>query len=399
MPETQLNSLTDFDLRDKKLFMRVDFNIPIKDGKVLDSYRIDKAMPSIQYALDQGAKVVLASHLGRPKGRVVKALSLQPVAQLLTEKYNLEVIFLEEPDSDVPHALLRGLKNNQVILLNNLRFHKGEEEPDKAFARQIASYTDIYVNEGFSISHRKDTSVFLLPEMIPDRCIGFQFQKEIEGLDNIRLKKTEKPFFVFLGGSKVRDKIFVLENLIDQTDEFFIGGMIAYSFLKAQDFSVGDSYVDKSCFPKLKMFIDRLEKRGKKLWLPIDHVVVKGDKMKITEDVYIEDGYKGLDIGPKTRALFCNELKRSSSLFWNGPMGYFEREEFSGGTKQLAQTIAEHSKAYRVVGGGHSALAAREYEDQINHVSTGGGASLSYLAGNTLPGLQNILTRVYDLHS
>ncbi len=394
MPETQLKSLMDFNLKNKKLFVRVDFNVPIKDGKVLDSYRIDKAMKSIQYALDQGAKLVLASHLGRPKGKVIPALSLQPVAQFLTKKYNLEVIFLEEPDSDAPHNLLKGLKNNQVILLNNLRFHKGEQESDKVFARQMASYVDIYVNEGFSISHRKDTSVFLLPKMISNCCVGFQFKKEMEELDNIRLGKTEKPFFVFLGGSKVQSKTLVLENLIDQTDEFFIGGMIAYSFLKAQDRSVGDSYVYKDYFPKLRIFMDRLEKRGKKLWLPIDHIIVKGDEMRVTEDAYIPEGYKGVDIGPQTQELFCKELKRACSLFWNGPMGYFEKEEFSGGTKKIAGAIAEYKGAHRIIGGGHSALAVREYEDQINHVSTGGGASLSYLKGDVLPGLQNILMRV-----
>ncbi len=394
MPKTQLKSLKDFDLKDKKLFMRVDFNVPIKNGKVLDSYRIDKAMPSIQYVLDQGAKLVLASHLGRPKGRVIPGLSLQSIATFLTEKYNLEIIFLEEPDSDVPHTLLQGLRKNQIILLNNLRFHKGEQELDKNFARQMSSYIDIYVNEGFSISHRKDTSIFLLPEMISNCCVGFQFQKEMEELDKIRLKKTKKPFFVCLGGSKVQDKTLVLESLIDQTDEFFIGGMMAYSFLKAQDRSVGDSYVNKEYLSKLEVFMERLEKREKKLWLPIDHIVIKGGEMQVTQDAYIPEGYKGVDIGPQTQKLFCKELQRANSIFWNGPMGWFEREEFSVGTKEIAKSLVKNKNAYRIIGGGHSALAVREYEEELNHISTGGGASLSYLKGDVLPGIQSVLTRV-----
>ncbi|MGI9548690.1 MAG: phosphoglycerate kinase, partial [Bdellovibrionales bacterium] len=375
----------------KKVFLRVDFNVPIKKGKILDTYRIDKTIPTLQYLLDQGAKVVLASHLGRPDGKVDPELSLQPVAQYLTETYNLEVLFLEEPDSDMPHHLFLGLKKNQVILLNNLRFHQGEQGQDKNLAHQWASYIDIYVNEGFSISHRKDTSVYLLPQIIEDRCIGFQFRKEIEVLDQIRFKKSQRPFFVCLGGSKVRDKILILEHLIDQTDEFFIGGMIAFTFLKVKGHLVGDSFVSQEHLLKVEEFINRLEQRNKKLWLPIDHKVIQKGRIKDTKDIDIPNGCKGFDIGTKTQKLFKEQLQRASSIFWNGPMGLFEKEEFSQGTHQVAEALAENEKAYCVIGGGHSALAARKYEDQIDHISTGGGASLCYLKGTPLPGLESIL--------
>jgi len=391
---SQLKFLTDFDLKDKQVFMRVDFNVPIKNGKVLDAYRIEKSLPSLQYALEEGAKVVLASHLGRPKGQVIEALSLQPIAIYLTQKHQLDIIFLEEPDSDAPHYLLPKLKRNQVILLNNLRFHKGEQEADNHLVHQWASYTDIYVNEGFSISHRKDSSVYLLPTKIDHCCVGFQFQKEMQALDRIRSKTAPSPFFVLIGGSKIEDKFLILEQLIDQTDEFFIGGLMAYSFLKAQGQSVGSSCVYTQGLRKFQEFMDRLEQRGKKIWLPIDHIVCKGDDIKVTQGASIPDNYKGVDIGPQTQKLFAQELKRAASIFWNGPMGYFENDRYSKGTRQLAKVLSEYTNTYRVIGGGHSALAAREYEEHIDHISTGGGASLCYLKGEALPGLQSVLVNV-----
>lgn len=397
MPQTKICFLQDLSLKDKTVFMRVDFNVPIENGVLLDSYRIDKAYPSIKHILEQGGRLVLASHLGRPDGQHQESLSLRPVAEYLTSKYNLEVLLMNEPDVRIPKHLLRSLKSPQVILLENLRFHPGELACDHQFAKILASYTDVYINEGFSISHRKHASTVSLPEMISDKAAGLQCQTEMQHLDNIRLQTTKTPFFVFLGGSKVEDKILLLENLIDQTDAFFIGGLMAYSFLKAQGIDVGDTYVNPDHLPILEKFMARLQARGKRIWLPIDHVIAKGDKVKITKGSSIDHGYQGMDIGPQTRKLFGEKLQRAQSIFWNGPMGYFEKEQFSAGSKQLAEDLAKHQSAYRVIGGGHSALAVRDYETQLDHVSTGGGASLAYIQNKVLPGLQSLTVKVPEV--
>ena len=393
MSEFQIHHLNEMDLKHKKIFMRVDFNVPIKDGHITDPHRIHKALPSIRYILRKGGHLVLASHLGRPTKHKKDDFSLRPVAEYLTETLGFEVLFVEEPDSELPQILLKGLKENQLILLENLRFHPGEIARDRTFAEKLASYTDIYVNEGFSISHRDHTSITLLPELIPERCIGFHFQKEIKELDRIRLN-APSPFFVILGGSKVNDKIPLLNSLVDQADEFFIGGVIAYTFLKAQGVNVGNSLVETNVLNAVSDFIERLKLRGKPLWLPKDHFIVKDLKkpyqIEITQGDVIKDGYQGMDIGPRTQESFCKEIKRCQSLFWNGPLGFFEQEAFSKGTALLAKSIGEHKDAHRVVGGGHSALAVRGLEDDINYVSTGGGASLHYLQGSSIPGMNSI---------
>ncbi|MCY4512411.1 MAG: phosphoglycerate kinase [Bdellovibrionales bacterium] len=393
MKKTKIHFLDELDLKNKNIFMRVDFNVPLAEGKVKDSHRIDKILPSIRYVLEQGGRLVLGSHLGRPDGQPDSQLSLKPVAEYLTETHNLEVLFLDEPDSEAPPVLLPGLKGNQLILLENLRFQKGEMDGDREFAKKLAAYTDIYINEGFSISHRAHASVVLLPELVSCRGGGFLLREEMKQLDYIRLN-PKKPFFVILGGSKVKDKIPLLESLIDQADEFFIGGLIAYTFLKAQGVSVGHSPVEEGYLRQVADFIERIKERGKKLWLPKDHVVVNAspsqDSAKTTKGQDISENYQGVDIGPFTQKEFTERIVRAYSLFWNGPMGLFEKEPFSFGTHALARAVASHGLAHRVVGGGHSALAVRDYEDQINHVSTGGGASLHYLQGSNIPGIQSI---------
>lgn len=389
----KIHFLDELDLKNKNVFMRVDFNVPLADGAVKDSHRIDKILPSIRYVLEQGGRLVLGSHLGRPEGQPEPEFSLKPVAEYLTETHNLEVLFLDEPDSEAPPFLLPGLKGNQLILLENLRFHKGETEGDREFAKKLASYTDIYINEGFSISHRAHASVVLLPELVSCRGGGFLLREEMKQLDYIRLN-PEKPFFVILGGSKVKDKIPLLESLIDQADEFFIGGLIAYTFLKAQGVSVGHSPVEEGHLKQVADFIERIREREKVLWLPKDHRVVNYsnslDSVRITKRREIPENYKGMDIGPLTTKEFTERIAHAHSLFWNGPMGFFEEEAFGSGTRALARAIASHKTAHRVVGGGHSALAVRDYEDHINHVSTGGGASLHYLRGANIPGVQSI---------
>ena len=391
--QTKVHFLDELDVKDKNVFMRVDFNVPLVGGKIKDSHRIDKALPSIRYVLDQGGKLILGSHLGRPEGKSDPQFSLKPVAEYLTEKHKLEVIFLEEPDSEAPPILLPSLKNNQLILLENLRFHKGETEGDRGFAKKLAFYTDVYINEGFSISHRAHASVVSLPESVSCRGGGFLLRQEMEQLDYIRLNPA-KPFFVILGGSKVKDKIPLLESLIDRADEFFIGGLIAYTFLKAKGVSVGHSPVETRQIKQAADFMERIKERDKTLWLPKDHLIVDPSmplgSVMVTEGENIPENGQGVDIGPLTRKAFAERIAHSRSLFWNGPLGLFEKEDFSLGTRTLAQAIASHKTAHRVVGGGHSALAVREYEDQVNHVSTGGGAGLHYLQGASIPGIQSI---------
>ena len=395
MKKLQLKLIKDFDFKDKNVFMRVDFNVPLQDQKIIDNYRIKKTLPSIRFVLENGGRLLLASHLGRPNGKKDSKMSLKPVAEYLSETENLDVLFVEEPDSDAPKRLLPGLKSHQVILLENLRFHPGEETPDKHFAKHLASYTDIYINEGFGISHRNHTSVTLLPQEISKKGLGFQFEVEMAKLDIIKSNKVERPFLVILGGSKLKDKIPLIEALIDQTDEFFIGGLMAYTFLKAMGKSVGSSFVEKNLLSKTGLFIDRLKERGKKIFLPVDHIIESGGKMEVLHKDQIPQRAIGRDIGPATLKLLQERVKQARSIFWNGPMGFFEKEEFRSGTQGLAQVVAAQKQAYRLVGGGHSALAVRDFEEDINHVSTGGGTSLSYLQGDSLPGLKSLLTEVY----
>ena len=392
MLKLKLKFLKDFDFKDKNVFMRVDFNVPLQDNQIADSYRIEKTLASIRYILEHGGRLLLASHLGRPGGKKDPRLSLKPVAEYLSETQELEVLFVEEPDSEAPRRLLPGLKNHQVILLENLRFHPGEENQDKHFARLLASYTDIYINDGFGISHRNHTSITLLPKELSHKGLGLQFEAEIEKLNIIKSDRVKKPFIVILGGSKLRDKIPLMESLIDQTDEFCIGGLMAYTFLKAMGKSVGDSFIERDHLSKVSLFIDRIEKRGKKIFLPVDHIIEHQSKLEVLNTDHLPKGAIGRDIGPATLKLFQNRVKQAQSLFWNGPMGLFEKEEFRSGTQGLAQVIAEHKQAYRLVGGGHSALAVREFEKDIDHVSTGGGASLSYLKGDDLPGLKSLFS-------
>ena len=394
MKKLNLKFLRDFDFKDKNVFMRVDFNVPLQGRKIMDSHRIEKTLPSIRFILEKGGRLLLASHLGRPKGQKEPQLSLKPIAEYLSKIKKLEVLFVEEPDSEAPKRLLPGLKNHQVILLENLRFHPGEESQDKLFAKHLAFYTDIYINEGFGISHRKHTSITLLPQEVSHKGLGLHFETEIEKLDIIRSDKTRKPLIVILGGSKLKDKIPLMESLIDQTDEFLIGGLMAYTFLKAIGKSVGKTLVERDFLSKASLFIDRLKGRGKKIFLPVDHVIERKGKVEILNTDQLPEEAVGRDIGPATLKLFQKRITQAQSIFWNGPMGCFEEEEFRSGTQGLAQAIADQKQAYRLVGGGHSALAVKDFEKDIDHVSTGGGASLLYLQGDSLPGIKSLLTEV-----
>ncbi len=392
-----IKTIEDFDLKEKRVFIRVDFNVPMEgkgsDLKITDDTRIRAAIPTIRYAMEKGAKIVLASHLGRPESKEDKQYSLEPIAARLGELMEADVILVDDPTSDAPKGLLPGLRPNQLIMLENLRFEKGEVKNSREFALQMAAYTDIYINDAFGASHRAHASIEALAQAVEKKGIGFLIKKEIEMLD-ILLYEPKTPYMVILGGAKVSDKIPVIENMIDKVDQFFIGGAMAYTFLQAANNSVGNSRVEKDKVSFAREMLKRIEARGKKMLLPIDHVIANDflapSEVRTTTDANIPAGFMGMDIGPKTRELYRKELQRAKTVFWNGPMGVFERSEFSKGSFEIAKTLGELTDALTIVGGGDSAAAAEMsgFANQMSHISTGGGASLEYLQGDKLPGLE-----------
>jgi phosphoglycerate kinase len=385
--------IDEFRLDGKRVFLRLDLNVPIENGNITDDTRIQAALPTITYARHHGAKLVLASHLGRPtKPEDRKKLSLEPIAQCLQQQLDAEVILVEDPRSETPKALLAGLKKNQIILLENLRFDPGEEANDMAYAQAIAEYTDIYINDAFGASHRAHMSITRLPEVISEHGIGFLIKKEIEMMDRVRLASA-RPFLAILGGAKVSDKIKVLEKLVDRVDALMIGGAMAYTFLSAQGTMVGSSRVEKDKISFAKSLLNGMAARNKKVYLPVDHLVSRSftdlSDLRETEGAAIDDGWMGLDIGPETTREFTEAVAEAKTIFWNGPMGVFERPELCRGTFAIAEAMA-NSGALTIVGGGDSAAAAEAsgYAESLTHISTGGGASLEYLEGRKLPGLE-----------
>lgn len=388
-----IKSIEDFKLDDKKVFLRLDLNVPLENGEITDDTRIVAALPTIRFALEKGAKLALASHLGRPKGEADrKKLSMEPIARYLNKALNCEVMLIDDLRGDAAKALLAGLKANQIIMFENLRFDEGEEKNDVELAQIIASYFDIYINDAFGASHRSHMSVVALPQEFKERGLGFLMKKEIQMLDTI-LEGGESSFVAILGGAKVSDKITVIEKLIEKVDALIIGGAMAYTFLAAQKVSVGDSLVEKDKVKFAGDLMQRMEVRNKKLYLPIDHRTVTSfqatDSLAVTKASAIDSGKMGIDIGPQTEKLFSDVIAKAKTVFWNGPMGVFEIEPYSKGTFAIAKAVAE-SGALSVVGGGDSAAAANEsgYAEKMSHISTGGGASLEYLQGDKLPGVE-----------
>ncbi len=394
-----IKSIEDFDLKDKRVFLRLDLNVPMKNGQITDETRITAALPTIRYALEHGAKLVVASHFGRPQtsGPEAKAdrlkYSLDPVAERLRELLEVEVILVDDPESEAPKALLRGLRPKQMILLENLRFNEDETENRDGLTDAICSYTDIYINDAFGASHRAHASIVGVPAKIKNKGLGFLMKREIEMLDKVMVS-PDAPFVTILGGSKVSDKIGVIENLIDRVDTFLIGGAMAYTFLAAQDVAVGASRVEKEKVKYAGELIKRIDARNKKILFPIDHRVVP--KLEATKDLTstksaaIGNGLIGVDIGPRTADLYRAEISRAKTVFWNGPMGIFETKEYAQGTFAIAKAMAELEGANTIVGGGDSAAAinASGYADKVTHISTGGGASLEFLQGDKLPGIE-----------
>jgi phosphoglycerate kinase len=379
--------ITDLDVRNKRVLVRVDFNVPLKDGVIKDDTRIQAAIPTIQYLLDHHAAVILASHLGRPKGSPVAEYSLKPVADYLGTLLEAPVKFAEDCIGDQARAAVKDLKTGEVLVLENTRFHAGEEKNDPAMAKALADLADLFVNDAFGSAHRAHASTAGVAEYIP-AAAGFLMQKEIEYLGNA-IDDPKRPFVAILGGAKVSDKIGVIENLLKKADKILIGGGMANTFLAAQGYEMADSLVEKDALDQAR---DLITKGSGKLLLPVDLVIADAFEDTAEQKVVglgnLPSGWRALDIGPETVAAFAEEIEKAGTIVWNGPMGVFEMPSFAKGTFAIAKVVAE-SKAISVIGGGDSVSAINQsgLADKITHISTGGGASLEMLEGLELPGL------------
>ena len=388
--------LKEIPLKGQRVFLRLDLNVPLKDGKVLDENRINAALPTLQFLVEAGAKVTVASHLGRPKTEEDRQkLSLEPVAHALNEK-GFEVLLMDSPDSEAPYELTKGLSGRQVIMLENLRFAPGETKNSNELAVKWSKYTDVYVNDAFGACHRAHASIDAIAKLKPNRCYGFLIEKELKALATIK-NNPAKPFYILTGGSKVSDKIPLLESFAEKMDGVIIGGAMAYTFMKADGLPVGNSKIEEDFVGVAKKFLHQMRTAGKKVLLPVDHHVVSdfgSDDFAVTDSAMIPEGKMALDIGPKTQKLYSEAIQQAGSIFWNGPMGVYERKPFAAGSIAMAKAMAE-TQAFTVIGGGDSAAAAIDsgFADQIDHMSTGGGASLEFIQGIKLPGLEALKVR------
>jgi len=383
--------IQDVDVKGKRVLMRVDFNVPMNDkGEITDDTRIKAALPSIQYLLEHGAKLILMSHLGRPDGKVVESMRMNPVAKRLSELLNKPVAKVDDCVGPEVEAAAAKLQEGEVLLLENVRFHAEEEANDQEFAKKLASLGDIYVNDAFGTAHRAHASTEGVARYLP-AVAGFLMEKELRFLGSA-VNNPKRPFVAILGGAKVKDKIKVIESLLNKVDTLIIGGGMAYTFLKAKGLEVGNSLLDAERLDFCRKVMEQAEAKGVKLLLPVDVVVAKNyaadAEHKVVPVDQIPADWEGLDIGPKTVALFAEAVKSAATVVWNGPMGVFEWEAFANGTKQVAQALAD-SGAITIIGGGDSASAVEQFglADKMTHVSTGGGASLEFLEGKELPGV------------
>ncbi len=381
-------SVRDLDLRGKRVFCRVDFNVPLEDGQVTDDRRIASSLETIRFLSEHGARAVLASHLGRPKGKPKPELSLRPCAERLEGLLGKKVAFAADCIGEPAESAAAALKDGDVLLLENLRFHKEEEANDPAFAQALARLADLYVDDAFGSAHRAHASTDGVPRILKPAAAGFLMERELTYLGRI-LGNPESPFVAVLGGAKVSDKIELIENLLPKVDTFLIGGAMAYTFLAARGVPIGQSLLEADNVATATALLGRAARAA--FVLPLDHVVAEGgdrERPKVTEDVAIGNADVGFDIGPRTIDRFAAELQKAKTVLWNGPMGLFEVEAYGEGTRRIAEAIAA-SAAVSVVGGGDSAAAVTEFglDGKMTHVSTGGGASLEFLSGLTLPGV------------
>jgi len=387
-------TLKDVDVKDKKVLMRVDFNVPIEDGKITDDNRMVQALPSINYVTNNGGKLILMSHLGRPGGEVDESLSLRPVAEHLQELVDTKVYFAEDCIGDKATSVISKAKAGEIVLLENVRFHKEEKANNEEFCKQLAAHGDLFCNDAFGSSHRAHSSVAGVTRFLQPAISGFLLEKEIKYLSG-SVNNPERPFVAILGGAKVSDKIGVIENLLGKVDTIIVGGGMTYTFYKAKGLPIGDSLVEDEKVDLASQIMKNAEKKGVNFVLPVDSVVAQEFKNeaehKVVDEDGIEDGWMALDIGPQSAIAFGNIIKKAKTVVWNGPMGVFEMDNFADGTVAVAEALAEATKqgATTIIGGGDSASAIKKagLEDQVSHVSTGGGASLMFLEGKDLPGV------------
>lgn len=389
-------SVEDLQVSSKRVLVRCDFNVPMDDNKnITDDRRITSALPTINYLLEHDAKVILMSHLGRPKGEPNPKYSLEPVAKRLSELLGNKVIFAKDDNvvSDNVKDIVENMKEREVVLLENTRYRKEEEKNGEGFSKELASLGELYVNDAFGTSHRAHASNVGVSKFLPS-SVGFLVKKEIDVMGKA-LENPERPFVAILGGAKVSDKIGVIENLIEKVDSILIGGGMAYTFLKAKGYNIGTSLLEEDKVELAKKLMEKAKTKNVKLLLPVDTVVAKEFKndteFKTVKAENIPDDMMGLDIGEETVKIFSDEIKNAKTVVWNGPMGVFEMENFKKGTNSIAKALAE-TEAITIVGGGDSASAVEKagYGDVITHISTGGGASLEFLEGKVLPGIAAI---------
>ncbi len=386
-------TIEDINVCGKRVLVRCDFNVPLKDGVITDENRLNGAMPTIKYLVDKGAKVILCSHLGKPKGEAKPELSLAPVAKRLSEMLGKEVVFAADENvvGENAKAAVTKMENGDVVLLENTRYRKEETKNEENFSKELASLAEIFVNDAFGTAHRAHCSTVGAGEFLAERACGYLIQKELKFLGEA-VANPVRPFTAILGGAKVSDKIAVINELLEKVDNLIIGGGMAYTFLKAQGYEIGTSLVEEDKVEYAKEMMEKAKAKGVKLLLPIDNAVADkfaDVKPVITEDANIPSGYMGLDIGPKTIEEYVNTVNASKTIVWNGPMGVFEFENFANGTLAVAKAMAQLTDATTVIGGGDSAAAVNQlgFGDKMTHVSTGGGASLEFLEGKELPGI------------